>query len=136
MVLSPQRRDDATSVGEVQRKPLVNKKAVLKTKIQDILSGRSRFVIRKVPAVGSMGGQDLTSGGQATSNGQQKEKVYSPPPVSQSNEDLKTDRYCLHATFCMFCEMLKLCVSICDPSWSSICPHKRKPGKHAVFSAG
>lgn len=87
-MVSTQRRDNATSVGAFQRKPLLNKKAALKTKIQDILSGRSRFVIRKVPAVG---GQNLTSGGQATSNGQHKEKVDSPS-VSRSNEEVKTDR--------------------------------------------
>lgn len=123
IVLSPQRRDDAISVGPFQRKPLLNKKAALKTKIQDILSGRSRFVIRKVPAVGSRGGQDLTSGGQATSNGQQKEKVYSPPSVSRSNEEVKTDRYCLHATSDTFRELLKLRVLICAPIWYSISIH-------------
>lgn len=86
-VLIPQSRGNVTSVGAFQRK-----KAALKTKIQDILNGRSRFVIRKVPAVGSTGGRDLSSGGQSTSDGQQKEKVDSPPSVSRSNEEVKTDR--------------------------------------------
>ncbi|XP_071322866.1 coiled-coil domain-containing protein 80 [Trachinotus anak] len=90
MVLSPQRRANVTSVVALQRKPL-DKKAALKSKVQDILRGRSRFVIRKVPAAGSTRGKDLSSG-QATSNGQQKEKVHSSPSVSRSNEETKKDR--------------------------------------------
>lgn len=90
MVLNPQRRGNVTSVEALQRKPALNKKAVLQTKIQDILSGRSRFVIRKVPVVG-----DRSSSGEATSNGRQKEKVHNPPSVSRSNEKVKTDRCCL-----------------------------------------
>ncbi|XP_059214188.1 coiled-coil domain-containing protein 80 [Centropristis striata] len=80
IVLSPQRRGNVTSVVALQRKPLLDKKAALKSKIQDILSGRSRFVIRKVPA----------SGGRATSTGQERES--SLPSVSKSNGDVKKDR--------------------------------------------
>ncbi len=97
MVLSPQRQGNVTSVVALQRKSPQDKKAALKTKIQDILSGRSRFVIRKAPAVGSTRGKDSSSGGRATSNGQ--EKVHSPPSVSKSNEEVKKDRCCLHIFF-------------------------------------
>ena len=87
MVLSPQRRGNVTSVVAIQRKPPLDKKAALKSKIQDILSGRSRFVIRKVPAAK---GQDSSSGGQVTTNGQ--DKVHGPPAVSKSSEEVKKDR--------------------------------------------
>ncbi|XP_034566111.1 coiled-coil domain-containing protein 80 [Notolabrus celidotus] len=90
MVLSPQRRGNETSVLPLQRRPLLDKKAALKSKIQDILSGRSRFVIRKGPAVGFQKGKDSGSGGQSASNGQ--EKLQSPPPVSKSGEEVKKDR--------------------------------------------
>ncbi|KAG7223932.1 hypothetical protein INR49_015188, partial [Caranx melampygus] len=92
MVLSPQRRANVTSVVALQRKPL-DKKAALKNKVQDILSGRSRFVIRKVPAVGPTREKDSSRGGQATSVGQEKEtQVHSSPSVSRSNEEVKKDR--------------------------------------------
>ncbi|TDH01992.1 hypothetical protein EPR50_G00168330 [Perca flavescens] len=90
MVLSPQRQGNMTLVVALQRKPPLDKKAVLKSKIQDILSGRSRFVIRTVAAVGSTKGKASTSGGRATSNGQ--ERVHSPTSVSKSNEEVKKDR--------------------------------------------
>lgn len=47
---SPQRLGSVTTVGTNQRKP-VDKKEALRSKVQDILSGRSRFVIRKTPVV-------------------------------------------------------------------------------------
>ncbi|XP_073334301.1 coiled-coil domain-containing protein 80 [Pagrus major] len=90
MVLSPQRRGNVTSVVALQRKPPVDKKAALKSKIQDILSGRSRFVIRKEPAIGSTRGRESNSGGRATSNG--REKVHTAPSVSKNNEEVKKDR--------------------------------------------
>ncbi|XP_035524147.1 coiled-coil domain-containing protein 80 [Morone saxatilis] len=86
IVLSPQRRGNVTSVVAVQRKPPLDKKAALKSKVQDILSGRSRFVIRKVPTVSSTRGNDSSSGG----NGQKK--VHGLPPVSKSSEEVKKDR--------------------------------------------
>ncbi|KAM8743124.1 coiled-coil domain-containing protein 80 isoform 2-T2 [Acanthopagrus schlegelii] len=89
-VLSPQRRGNVTSIVALQRKPPADKKAALKSKIQDILSGRSRFVIRKEPAVGSTRGRESNSAGRAASNGH--EKVHGAPSVSKSNEDVKTDR--------------------------------------------
>uniref|UniRef100_UPI0037E93142 coiled-coil domain-containing protein 80 n=1 Tax=Semicossyphus pulcher TaxID=241346 RepID=UPI0037E93142 len=90
MVLSPQTRGNVTSVVPLQRKPPVDKKAALKSKIQDILSGRSRFVIRKVPPAGSTRGKDSSSGGRVASNGQ--EKTHSPPSVSKTIEAVKKDR--------------------------------------------
>lgn len=96
MVLSPQRQGNVNSLVALRRKPFPDKKAALRSKIQDILSGRSRFVIRKVPAVGSTRGKDLSSG---TSNRQ--EKVHSPQSVSKSSEELKKDRCCLHI-YCQF----------------------------------
>ncbi|XP_029300311.1 coiled-coil domain-containing protein 80 [Cottoperca gobio] len=90
MVLSPQRRGNVTSIVALQRKPSVDKKAALKSKIQDILSGRSRFVIRKVSAVGSTRGKDSSSGGRATSNVQQR--VQSPPSAPNTNEEVKKNR--------------------------------------------
>ncbi|KAK5851930.1 hypothetical protein PBY51_023443 [Eleginops maclovinus] len=71
-VLSPQRRGNETSVVALQRKPPMDKKTALKSKIQEILSGRSRFVIRKVPAAGSTREKESSSAGGATSNKQQK----------------------------------------------------------------
>ncbi|XP_029024789.1 coiled-coil domain-containing protein 80 [Betta splendens] len=79
MVLSSQRQGNVTSVETLHRKAALNKKDVLKTKIQDILSGRSRFVIRKVPAVESTREQGSTA--------QHKEKIHSPPVT-----EVKTDR--------------------------------------------
>lgn len=99
MVLSPQRRGNMTSVVALQRKPPVDKKAALKSKIQDILSGRSRFVIRKQPAVGSTRGKDSSSGGRTTSNIQEPQKTHNPLSVSRSNVEVKKDRYCLFIFF-------------------------------------
>lgn len=102
MVLSPQRRGNVTSVMALQRKNPLHKKAALKSKIQDILSGRSRFVIRKVPAVGSTRGKDSSGGGRASSDRQ--EKVHSPPLVSKSSDDMKKNRCSPH----MFCQFLSV----------------------------
>lgn len=92
MVLSPQKRGNVTSV-VAQRKPPLDKKAALKSKVQDILSGRSLFVIRK-------GRKDSSSGGRATSNRQ--EKVHTSPSVSKSAEEVKKDRCSLHISLSFF----------------------------------
>ncbi|CAK6959366.1 coiled-coil domain-containing protein 80 [Scomber scombrus] len=92
MVLSPQRRGNVTSMVATQRKPPIDKKAALKSKIQDILNGRSRFVIRKEPAVGSTRGKYSTSGGRTSSNGQEKQNTHNTLSVSRSNEEVKKDR--------------------------------------------
>ncbi|XP_042365181.1 coiled-coil domain-containing protein 80 [Plectropomus leopardus] len=90
IVLSPQRRGNVTSVVALQRKPPLDKKAALKSKIQDILNGRSRFVIRKVPAVGSTREKDSSSGARSTSNG--KEKAHSLSSVTESDKEVKKVR--------------------------------------------
>lgn len=87
MTPSPQRRGNVTSVVALQRRRPLDKKAALKSKIQDILSGRSRFVIRKVP----VRTKTLSTDGRATSNAQEKARVTSPPSVSRSNEEIKKD---------------------------------------------
>lgn len=92
VTLSPHRQGNSTSVVTLPRKPPVDKKAVLRSKIQDILSGRSRFVIRKVSEAGSSRGRDRSGGGRATSTGQQRPT--GPPPVKKG-EEVKKDR-CVH----------------------------------------
>ncbi|XP_076020130.1 coiled-coil domain-containing protein 80 [Genypterus blacodes] len=88
MVLSPQRRGNVTAVVTSKRKPFMDKKSALKSKIQDILNGRSRFVIRKVSAI-TKGADSGT--GRTTSSTQEKEKTHSPPEgTSKSNEGVKT----------------------------------------------
>ncbi|XP_051960774.1 coiled-coil domain-containing protein 80-like [Xyrauchen texanus] len=49
---SPQRQPNSTSIFPIQKKPL-DKKATLRNKVQDILSGRSRFIIHKTPGSAS-----------------------------------------------------------------------------------
>lgn len=51
-IFSPQMRGNGTSVLPKQKKPL-DKKETLRNKVQDILSGRSRFVIRKTSSTKS-----------------------------------------------------------------------------------
>lgn len=89
VVLSPHRRGNSTSVVTLPRKLPVDKKAVLRSKIQDILRGRSRFVIRKVPEAASSRGRDWSGGGRATSNGQQRP---TGPPSVKKGEEVKKDR--------------------------------------------
>ncbi|XP_032425627.1 coiled-coil domain-containing protein 80 [Xiphophorus hellerii] len=85
MVLSPQRAGDVTSVVASQRQPL-DKKAALRSKIQDILNGKSRFVIRKTPA-GSTRGKASNSDNLETS------KVSSGvQSVPQTDEKVEKDK--------------------------------------------
>lgn len=90
---SPHRQANGTSVAALKRKPL-DKKAALRSRIQEILSGRSRFVIRKVPAVKSSEGKETSGGVQTTLNGQ----VEIPPSLSNSREEEKKDRWVLRFT--------------------------------------
>ncbi|XP_029921695.1 coiled-coil domain-containing protein 80 [Myripristis murdjan] len=92
MVLSSQRLGNVTSVVALRRKPAVNKKNALRNKIQDILNGRSRFVIRKVPAVGSTMGKD-SSRSRAASNSQEKQTTHGPLVKVKGNEEGKTNRH-------------------------------------------
>lgn len=99
MALSPQRRGNMTSVVAVQRKQPLDKKAALRSKVQAILSGRSRFVIRKVPVVGSVRRRHWSSGSRAISNRQDR---VSTPPVSKGSEEVKKDRCVPHTDVWMF----------------------------------
>lgn len=82
VVPSPHRAGNTTSAGP-RTPPAPDKKAALKRRIQDILNGRSRFVIRKVPAAGSS-----RSGGRAPSAG----PGGAPPSAPSTTEEEKTDR--------------------------------------------
>ncbi|XP_061554787.1 coiled-coil domain-containing protein 80 isoform X1 [Phycodurus eques] len=87
IILSPQRQSNRTSVVTLQRKPPMDKKAALKSKVQDILSGRSRFVIRKVPAV-----RRKESSGGGVKQEEEKEKTHRAPDVSTRKEEVKKER--------------------------------------------
>ncbi|KAK5620199.1 hypothetical protein CRENBAI_000696 [Crenichthys baileyi] len=95
-VLTPQRARNVTVAS--QRQPL-DKKAALMSKIQDILNGRSRFVIRKKPA-GSAKGKASNSNDWETSKvssgvqsvSKSDEKVEKNRPPSPTDEGKKTAR--------------------------------------------
>lgn len=88
MTLSPQRRGNVTSVVPLQRRPPLDKKAALRSKIQDILSGRSRFVIRKPSTMR----KPSSNNDPISSKVQEKTRVSSLPSVSRSNEEVKKNR--------------------------------------------
>ncbi|XP_007566870.1 coiled-coil domain-containing protein 80 [Poecilia latipinna] len=97
MVLSPQRAGDVTSVVASQRQPL-DKKAALRSKIQDILNGRSRFVIRKTPAGSARGKASNTDNLETSkvSSGVQSvpqtdEKVEKDKPPSSTDKGKETN---------------------------------------------
>ncbi|KAM4634252.1 coiled-coil domain-containing protein 80 isoform 2-T2 [Polymixia lowei] len=93
IVLSSQRQGNITSVVAPHRQPVVDKKTALKSKIQDILRGRSRFVIRKVSVAGASGGKDL-SGGKVTSGTQEKQKADGALDGTPSrSKEVKTNRF-------------------------------------------
>lgn len=98
IVLSSQRQGNVTSV-PIEGKAPLDKKAALKSKVQDILSGRLRFVIRKVPTRG----KESSSDDQGTSKVQEKENVLSRPSVSQSNYKEKKERYSLFNCLAKLC---------------------------------
>lgn len=85
MTLSPQRRGNVTSMVPLQRRPPLDKKAALRSKIQDILSGRSRFVIRKPSTMR----KPSSNNDPINSKVQEKTRVSSLPSVSRSNEEVK-----------------------------------------------
>ena len=99
-VLGAQRRGNVTlvvaagAVAAPQRKPPVDKKAVLKSKIQDILRGRSRFVIRKTPPTGSNegssgggGGGAGGGGGGASTRGKEEVELSTPDGAAKAREE-------------------------------------------------
>ncbi|XP_061589383.1 coiled-coil domain-containing protein 80 [Cololabis saira] len=80
VMLSPQRQGNVTYVVPPQRKSPLDKKAALKSKIQDILSGRSRFVIRKkLPSE--------TKKDKESSNDWDTSKVLSRPSAARSSKE-------------------------------------------------
>ncbi|KAM9841684.1 coiled-coil domain-containing protein 80 [Aulostomus maculatus] len=89
MVPSPQRQGNVTSVMAMQRRAPLDKKAVLKSQIQNILSGRLRFVIRKTPAEGPSRGKESDNSGKLD---QEKQKTLNSVSVSQKNEEVNPDR--------------------------------------------
>ncbi|XP_077352593.1 coiled-coil domain-containing protein 80 isoform X2 [Festucalex cinctus] len=89
IILSPQTQSNRTSVLMLQRKLPMDKKAALKIKIQDILSGKSRFVIRKVPAERR---KEPSSGGGGGKQEEEKKNTQRPPDVSTGKEEVKKER--------------------------------------------
>ncbi|XP_065142834.1 coiled-coil domain-containing protein 80 [Paramisgurnus dabryanus] len=66
---SAQKQGNSTSIFPTQKKPL-DKKATLRNKVQDILSGRSRFVIRKTS--GNSGKPSTKASSKSGSNGNRR----------------------------------------------------------------
>lgn len=77
-------RANSSSVLALKRKPALDKKTAVKSRIQEILSGHSRFVIRKVVPT-KEGANGAISGGQ--------DRGGNPSFVSRHEEDVKRDRY-------------------------------------------
>ncbi|KAK0143013.1 Coiled-coil domain-containing protein 80 [Merluccius polli] len=106
-VLGAQRRGNVTLVvaaaaaAAPQRKLPVDKKAVLKSKIQDILRGRSRFVIRKTPPTGGGGGGGGAGGGggggggggASTTRGKEEVELSTPDGAAKAREESNFKRY-------------------------------------------
>lgn len=118
IVPSAHRAGNVTSAG-LQTLPATHKKAALKRRIQDILNGRSRFLIRKVPAAGSTHG-----GGQTPSGG---EGGASPSPP---REEEKKDR-CFHMQ-----HLLDLSARATSRSRFSVPPQPRLHGRGGAEGTG
>ncbi|XP_057675835.1 coiled-coil domain-containing protein 80 [Corythoichthys intestinalis] len=87
---SPQMQSNGTSVVTLQRKSQMDKKAALKSKIQEILNGKSRFVIRRVS---SPRRKEPSSGsGNAGKNEKEKENTHHPPVIRKEKEEVKKER--------------------------------------------
>ncbi|XP_077593291.1 coiled-coil domain-containing protein 80 [Stigmatopora nigra] len=88
--LSPQNQSNRTSVVTLQRKSQLDKKAALKSKIQDILSGKSRFVIRK----GSSPRRKEPSSAVVIvgKTEEEKEKINHAPDILKGKEEVKEER--------------------------------------------
>lgn len=87
-MLSPHRAGNVTSVVISQRQHL-DKKAVLMSKIQDILNGKSRFVIRKKP-----GGSTIQKTSDSNNDWETTKVSSGGQSVSKSEEKAKKNRYC------------------------------------------
>uniref|UniRef100_A0A673IQF2 Coiled-coil domain-containing protein 80-like n=1 Tax=Sinocyclocheilus rhinocerous TaxID=307959 RepID=A0A673IQF2_9TELE len=98
---SPQRRANSTSIFLTQ-KICLDKKATLRNKVQDILSGRSRFVIRKTTGSSRDGKPSAKAGSKSGSSGNerlkhddQKKTPYSdrhPEPVTEVKKASEADK--------------------------------------------
>ncbi|XP_077441436.1 coiled-coil domain-containing protein 80 [Vanacampus margaritifer] len=89
IILSPQKQSNRTSTVTLQRKLPMDKKAALKSKIQDILSGKSRFVIRKAPAERRKESSSAAGGGKQE---EEKKNTHRPPDVATGKEEVKKER--------------------------------------------
>ncbi|RVE65718.1 hypothetical protein OJAV_G00119180 [Oryzias javanicus] len=85
IVLSPHTRSNITSVVTLQRKGPVDKKVVLKNRVRDILSGRSRFVIWKKPA-------ESAKGKESSSNDWPTSQVLRPTAGSKRSKEVAKER--------------------------------------------
>ncbi|XP_055009817.1 coiled-coil domain-containing protein 80 [Boleophthalmus pectinirostris] len=88
MVLSSQRRGNVTSVAAPKRKMVLDKKEALKSKIQDILNGYYRFVIRKGSSPGST--QKLNPEQRKRTETQKETDRH--PLVTSSNQEERIDK--------------------------------------------
>ena len=94
-VFSPLRQGNVTTALLLQSKAPLDKKEALKSKIQDILSGRSRFIIRKTPARprgGQGSGTSTNSEGEESPRSQTK-VTEKDRGVSLGKEEVKDNRY-------------------------------------------
>lgn len=89
-VFSLQKRGNLTSVFKTQREPL-DKKAALKTKVQDILNGRSRFVIRKGTPGSTAGAGDKKIKSDVTENAENKKTSGAEKEHDSQKEEKKQD---------------------------------------------
>ncbi len=95
---SPQRHSNTTSIFQTQKTHL-DKKATLRNKVQDILSGRSRFVIRKTTGSSGngrpSGSKSASSGNERLKHDDQKKTPYSdrhPEPETEVKKASAADK--------------------------------------------
>ncbi|XP_051537655.1 coiled-coil domain-containing protein 80 [Myxocyprinus asiaticus] len=87
---SPQRQANITSIFPTKKKPL-DKKATLRNKVQDILSGRSRFIIRKTPGSSSHGKPSTKAGSKSGSSGNERLKHDGQRKTADSDRKPETE---------------------------------------------
>lgn len=83
---SPQRQMNTTSI-----KIRLDKKATLRNKVQDILSGRSRFVIRKTTGGSGNGKPSTKAGSKSGTNGKHDDHNLEKTPDSDRNRKTATE---------------------------------------------
>lgn len=93
---SPQRQLNTTSI--LTQKIRLDKKATLRNKVQDILSGRSRFVIRKITGGSGNGKPSTKAGLKSGSNGKHDDQKKTPDgdrnrkPVTEVKKTPEADK--------------------------------------------